>query len=118
MKQTIKLNRRRVIVEKFKTAQEAWFKSILNNLTHKIIYKKKFLNYVFFFKDNECFFEYNQENLDFFYDCDKVLLVCRIKYNMNHQQIQEIIKSIAEDYFKLRGLTPRHLSIVRYGHYK
>ena len=105
MKQIIKLNRRRIITEKVTKLHEMWFKSILNNLTYKAVDKEKYPNSVFFFKYNECFFEYNQENGHFWCDYNRVWLIFEAKYNMNYQQIKVFTKSKMEEHFKLRGLT-------------
>ena len=106
MKQIIKLNRRRIITEKVtKLPHEIWFKSILNNLTHKANDKEKYPDYILFFKYNDCFFEYNQKNGVFYCDYDKVWSIFKTKYNMNDQQIQVSIKGQVEEHFKLRSLT-------------
>ena len=105
MEQIIKLNRRRVIVEKVTKPHEVWFKSILNNLTHKTIDKEKYSDSIFFFNNNKCYFEYNQKYRYFWCDYDKVWSVFGTKYNMNYQQIQVFIKCLMEEHFKLRGLT-------------
>ena len=55
MKQIIKLKRRFVITEKVTKPHKMWFKSILNNLTHKAIDKEQYSDSIFFFK-NDVFF--------------------------------------------------------------
>ena len=108
MKQIIKLNRRKIITEKVTKPHEMWFKSIVNNLTHKAVDKEKYPNYIFFFKDNYCFFEYNQKNGTFWCNYDKVWLIFLTKYRMDYQQIQVSIKGQVEEHFKLRGLTTHY----------
>ena len=84
-----------------------WFKSILNNLTHKTVDKEKYPNFIFFFKNNECYFEYNQKNGLFLCDYHKVWSIFESKYSINDQQkIRIFVKNQLEELLKLMNLKP------------
>jgi len=90
MEQIIKLNRRRVIVEKVTKPHEVWFKSILNNLTHKTIDKEKYPNFMSYIdKNSKCLFVYDLKT-NFFY------------YSLEIYSIQREVNEITRKYFNLK----------------
>ena len=91
MKQIIRLNRRIVIVEKVTNQQsELWFKSILNNLTHKTIDKEKYPNFMSYIdKNSKCLFVYDLKT-NFFY------------YSLEIYSIQREVNEITRKYFNLK----------------
>lgn len=83
--------------------KEYYFKELLNYLTIKED-KIKYPDYIFYFKDDRCYFEYNTKNNYFYVNYDKVWKVFETKYHMNYNDTQSFIKKLVEDHFKLRGI--------------
>lgn len=87
--------------------KEFYFKELLNYLTIKED-KVKYPGYIFYFKDDQCYFQYNKKTGNFHCNFNKVWLIFEKKYHMKHGDIQIFIKNMVEEHFKLKGLTPQH----------
>ena len=89
---------------------EGWFKDILNNLTE---YRSPNSPLNIFYKlDNEIvmemeFNDQDQNSGTLYVGYSKIWSVFETRFNMNRLEIQGLIKSMVEDTYNLRGVTPK-----------
>lgn len=89
--------------------KEHRFKEILQGLEIKINLRK-YPDSIFFFKEDDFYFEYDFKNKNFWVSYDKVWRVFENEYSMKFSEIQSFIKTQVEQGFKLEGITPQFLS--------
>ena len=63
-------------------------------------------NYILWYKDNDWYFEQNEETGRLWCQTDRVWSFFETNYSSNYTEIQVIIKSLMERHYKLGGLTP------------
>lgn len=70
--------------------------------------KKKYLNSVFYFKDDSLLFELEKsdEVLYLWYSYSKIWNPISTKFSLNYEQTQQLIKETVEEHFNLRDVTP------------
>ncbi len=52
--------------------------------------------------------DYNSENKHFWYSYHRIYKVFSIKYSINYDDLQEVMKDILEEHLDLKGVTPQH----------
>ena len=50
--------------------------------------------------------DYNEKNQHFWYSYDRVLDVFNVKYSINYDDFQDVMKSVLEEHLNLKGVTP------------
>ena len=100
--------KRRLLVEKkFSKEQEMenLFLEFAVDLKIKID-EKEYPNYVFLFKNYECYFHFNLKNRIFYVNYDKIWSIFKSKFELNYNDIQPFMKYMLERHFKLMDFTP------------
>ena len=72
----------------------------------KPYYSNKYLNSVFYKKDDEVLFEYDKKNRVFWYHNKKIWKVLYSKYELNGQEISDLINRVMWETLKLKDITP------------
>ena len=101
--------KRRLLVEtKFSKEQEMenLFLEFAVDLKIKID-EKEYPNYVFLFKNYECYFHFNLKNRIFYVNYDKIWSIFKSKFELNYNDIQSFMKYMLEKHFKLMDCVPR-----------
>ena len=83
-------------------------KDLFHQLTRDLVIKvdnDKFPNYIFYFNDNNCIFEYNKESGNFYCNYEKYWSIFYEKFGFNYNQIRDLTKDMVESHFKLKGIT-------------
>jgi hypothetical protein len=86
--------------------EEKWFIDILWNL--KEYTSDKYTDRIYYKKDKELLFEYNQKNGYFHCSYEKIWSVFESKFNLNYNEISSLIKGMVEEHLKLRSVTPQY----------
>jgi len=82
------------------------FHTLTKNLVVKID-EKEYPNFIFFFNENNnCIFKYNTKNGYFYCSYYNFIIFFYEKFNINWLILNEIIKDMVENHFKLKGITP------------
>ena len=68
--------------------------------------KIKYPDSVFYFKNDEFFFEHDLKSGYFYCSYSKVWSFFETKFGLNYDQISDLIKSTVEGHFKLGSITP------------
>ena len=102
-KETAKL--KSIIGQSDRISPEDRFWQLCEGLTIKV-YKKKYPNYIFFFKGGYVWFEYNTETGTLWCKHSTVWFVFENEYGLAYTEIQSLIKNQVEEHFKMKGLTP------------
>jgi len=85
---------------------ENLFHQLTRDLVVKID-KDKYPNWVYYFNnDNNCIFEYNTKNGDFWCNYKKYWTIFYEKFGFNYNQIKYLTKDMVENHFKLKRITP------------
>jgi hypothetical protein len=93
-----------------KQTPQSWFQSILNRTTGP--HTSSELPHSLFYKlDGNVIFEYNQITGSFWVDYVTIWSVFEDRFDMEYDEIQELIKPMVEDHYKLAAVTPK---IARY----
>ena len=61
---------------------------------------------VFYKKDNEILFKYDKKNRYFWCHYNKIWSVLETNYDLNYQEVKEIIKGVVWETLKLKEVTP------------
>ena len=86
-------------------AERFW--QLCKGLTIKID-KEGYPDSVFFFKDDECQFEYDTANGHLWCRYSSIWSVFEKEYSMEYSEIQSLIKIQVEEHFKCKGVTPKN----------
>ena len=97
--------KRMVLIEKTSQSAKSFFLNYIQDLEIKID-KKRYIDYVFYFKNGCILFEYNGKNGYFHCQYDGFWSVFEREYHMKYQQIQAFIKNGVEEHFKFKVTTP------------
>jgi len=85
-------------------------KDLFHTLTKNLVVKideKEYPNFIFFFNENNnCIFKYNTKNGYFWCSYYNFIIFFYEKFNINWLILNEIIKDMMENHFKLKGITP------------
>jgi len=101
-------NDTKYIIEKYKFGlhqnemkdYESWFINQLNDLNvYRSILDKNVLIYK---KNDNTLFNYNEKNYTFYYDYNKIYRFFKLKFNLNDDQSNILVKGIIEKQFKIR----------------
>jgi hypothetical protein len=71
-----------------------------------LIDEKEYPNRIFYFRDNNCIFEYDKNNGYFWCSYYNYWLIFEDKFGFNYEQIKALTKDEVEKHFKLKGITP------------
>ena len=94
--------------EEKKPTKEERFLELINGCEIKID-KAKYPNSVFFFKGDKYFFEIEKQYLWCSYV--NVWSVFESEFKLGYDEIKSLIKSMVEEHFKMKGVTPISLAI-------
>ena len=97
--------RRMVLIEKKSQSAKSFFSNYIQGLEVKID-KDDYPDTVFYFKNGDCLFEYDEKKGYFHCQYNGFWSVFEREYHMNHQQIQAFIKNGVEEHFKIKVTTP------------
>lgn len=75
--------------------------------------KEKYPNSTFGFVDDKCLWEYDSKNRYLWIDYYRVWSILRTEYQLNDNDIQRLIKTLVEEYFNCKGVTPLCIRHVR-----
>ena len=102
MKILITENKRNQIVIK-------WLNSKYGDLTP--YETEKYPDYIFFMKDGEVVFDYDEKNKVIFISYDKIWSYLKNFFGLEYEEIQDLTKEWVEEHYKLRVTTTR----INYG---
>ena len=97
---------RTVLFEKTKQNIETRFIELCNGFVIKVD-EEKFIDYIFYFKDDASLFQYNLKTGHFWCSHQHYWSVFENEYGLNHTEIQEFTKDMVEKHFKTKELTPQ-----------
>lgn len=89
--------------KKLTPAERFW--KLCEGLTIKID-KKKYPDYVLFYKEGRRQFDYNTKNGYLLCRYSSIWSVFEKEYYMKYDDIQSLIKNLVEEHFKCKGVTP------------
>lgn len=91
---------------------ELWFKDLLNNLD---IYDRhpRYPNSIFFHINKEVYMEYDKNSKILYYSYDKIYSVLESKFGLNSTQINELVKGMVGEHYKLEVNTTQTSGIFR-----
>ena len=98
--------KRMVLIEKTSQSAKSFFLNYIQGLEVKID-KDFYLYSVFYFKNGCCLFKYNEKNGNIYCKYNEFWSVFEREYNMEHQQIQALIKNGVVEHFKIKVTTPK-----------
>ena len=81
------------------TEAEQWFKDLLNQMTRSEGGR-------YFKIKGETFIFYDKKNGALYYDYVKIYSVLESEYNLNYQEITDLVKVMVVRHFNLRGIIP------------
>jgi hypothetical protein len=70
--------------------------------------KKKYPDYIFFMKDGEVVFDYNEVNGIVFISYDKIWSFLENFFGLEYKEIQDLTKEWVEEHYKIRVTTTQH----------
>jgi hypothetical protein len=70
----------------------------------------KYPDYIFFFKGNNSWFEYNTKNKYLYCSYEFVWSVFEKEFGLKYDEIQLLIKTLVEEYFECTDITPFPIS--------
>ena len=84
---------------------------LFHTLTKDLVIKideKEYPDWIFYFNNdnNNCIFEYNTKNGDFYCDYKLYWTIFYKKFGFNYNIIRNLTKDMVENHFKLKGITP------------
>ena len=83
--------------------------SLFHQLTKDLIVKidkDKYPDWIFYFNDNNCIFEYNTKNGDFWCNYKLYWSIFYEKFKFNYIIVRDLTKDMVENHFNLKGITP------------
>ena len=92
--------------DKKRSPTEKFLFDIFSNI--KPYYSDKYLDSIFYKKDNEVLFEYDKKSGYFWCHYDKIWKVLDSKYGLNYREIRDLIKGVIWESLKLNEVTPSY----------
>jgi len=85
-------------------AHEKWFVDLLDQMSQAT--KPEYPNVIFFHIDGQIYMEYNQNSTNLWADYNTIWLVLQSKFDLNYEQIRDLIKGMVARHTNLRVATP------------
>ena len=83
---------------------EQWFLDQITDLEE--VRSNKYPESIFYKKNGEVLFEYNQKTNYFWVHYSKIWLFFESNYGLNYQEIRDLIRGVVEEHLNLGGVTP------------